>query len=125
MNSSYVSSVLVIIAFIGLAFLPQIIRKARLLQTRSWPNVNGSIESAWVSLEQRGKNQFFKGKLAYSYSVQSQHYSGEMERNFGGSESKANAWVARFPHGLPVQVRYSPNDASNSAFDDREHHSAA
>jgi hypothetical protein len=31
-----------------------------------------------------------------------------MQLDFGGSEDKANAWVARFPHGPPVQVRYSP-----------------
>ena len=122
---SYVSSILILVLFVSLAGLPWLIRQARFLQTRSWPNVQGSVESAWVSLEQRGKNRFFKGRLAYSYSVHNQRYTGEIERNFGGSEEKANAWVALLPHGLPLEVRYSPNNAANSAFDERNQRSMA
>jgi len=121
----YVSSILIVALFASIAGFPWLVRQARFLQTRSWPNVTGSVESAWVSLEQRGNNRFFKGKLAYSYSVQSQRYSGEIERNFGGSEDKADAWVARFSHGMPVEVRFSPKNAANSAFDERNQHSMA
>jgi Protein of unknown function (DUF3592) len=116
---SYVSSILIVVLFLSLAGLPWIFRQGRYLQTRSWPNVQGLVESAWVSLEQRGQSRFFKGKLAYSYSVDNQHFTGEIQRNFGGSEEKANVWVAQFSHGLPVEVRYNPNNSADSSFDER------
>jgi hypothetical protein len=82
--------------------------------------VQGIVDSAWVSLELQGKVTFFKAKLAYSYTVESQHYTGEIQRDFRGSETKANAWVADFPHGLPVVIRYSLSNAANSSFDERD-----
>ena len=78
------------------------------------------VESAWVSLEQHGQSQFFKGKLAYSYSVNGERYTGDLQRNFGGSEDKANVWAARFPHGLPVHLRYSPRNFADSVFNERD-----
>jgi len=117
---TYVSSILTVTAFVALACLPWLSRQIRFLQTRSWPTVQGQVESAWVSTELQGKSTFYKGKLAYSYTVESQRYSGEIQRNFRGSETNANAWVADFPHGLPVVIRYSQSNASNSSFDERD-----
>ena len=121
-SMSYVSSILVLAAFIGLACLPWLSRQLRFLQTRSWPTVQGSVDSAWVSTELQGKSTFFKGKLAYSYAIENQRYSGEIQRNFRGNETNANAWVADYPHGLPVVIRYSQSNASNSSFDERDQH---
>ena len=78
------------------------------------------MNSAWVSTELQGKSTFYKGKLAYSYTVESQRYTGEIQRNFRGSETNANAWVADYPQGLPVLIRYSLSNASNSSFDERD-----
>ena len=120
MGTGYVSSVLILVLFAGLAGLPWLFRQANLLRARSWPSVHGQVESAWVSQEQRGGNRFFKGKLAYSYSVKGERYAGNMQLNFGGREDRANAWAARFPHGLPVHVRYSPRNFADSVFDERD-----
>ena len=87
---SYVSSIFVLAAFIALACLPWLSRQLRFLQTRSWPTVQGSVDSAWVSTELQGKSTFYKGKLAYSYTVESQRHTGEIQpiqRTASGSES--------------------------------------
>jgi hypothetical protein len=120
----YLSSILIVALFLSLAGMPWLFRQARYLQTRNWPTVPGVVESAWVSLEQFRQSRFFKGKLAYSYSVNNQHFTGEIERNFRDSEAKANAWVAQFSHGQPVEIRYSPKNSANSSFDERNQHSA-
>ena len=122
MATGYVSSVLILVLFVGLAGLPWLFRQANLLRARSWPSVRGQVESAWVSQEQHGQARFFKGKLAYSYSVKGERYTGNMQLNFGGREDRANAWAARFPHGLPLEVRYSPANVSASVFDERDQH---
>ena len=120
MDSDYVYDLFILVLFVGILSLPWFLRRAKALRARSWPIVLGQVESAWISLEQIGQSRFFKGKLAYSYSVEGQKYTGTAERNFGGKEDKARAWSARYPHGLPLKIRYSPKNLASSVFDERD-----
>jgi hypothetical protein len=113
---------LALVLLVGIASLPWILRRANLFRSRSWPNVRGRVESAWVSDEHLKRSRFFSGRLTYSYDVSGERYTGDIERNFwgNGTEDKARAWAARYPHGLPVQVRYSPKNPADSVFDERD-----
>jgi hypothetical protein len=105
--------------FIAFAALPWLLRRAKVQWARSWPQVLGHVESAWVCMQQQKGTSFFSARLAYSYSVNGERHTGVTQRNFG-NEQKATAWVARFPDGLPLQVRYRLSNVADSVVDERD-----
>lgn len=90
--------------------------RIKLKQARSWPMGEGTVESTGIHYESRGGEPGagrHVAAVAYSYSVNGQFYSGAMKREFM-ILSKAEKWLAGFPTGDHLIVRYNPAKAEAS-----------
>ncbi|MBI1650442.1 DUF3592 domain-containing protein [Hyphomicrobium sulfonivorans] len=76
----------------------------------TWPSAQGRVTSAVVdSYRTKGGRQYI-ANIAYSYDVDGKAFAGNRVRfgNYAGAKEKADADVARFASGTPVDVFYNP-----------------
>ncbi|MFA6141269.1 MAG: DUF3592 domain-containing protein [Hyphomicrobium sp.] len=89
-----------------------LIRRVRALAAASlrWPVVAGVVKSSEVAAFRSKGGKQFMAKVAYDYTVDSTPYSGDTVRfgNYAGALAKAEADVAKYPAGAPVEVFYDP-----------------
>jgi hypothetical protein len=108
-----------ILEFAALLALAWILRKlatrvSRSNQVRSqgWPSASGWVEWAAPKMVGEGHSAYWAGEITYSYSVDSEYYSGRLEFPVSG---EAAAWKAvEGWKGRGVVIRYSPIDPSKS-----------
>jgi hypothetical protein len=84
------------------------LRRARLKKARSWPVVDGRVDSTEIRLEKRGGNQsVFVAEIRYSFETKGSAHYGSWKRQFllHGSAEK---WTGEFAAGHPVTVHYNP-----------------
>jgi hypothetical protein len=90
-----------VIAVRGLAW-----QQVKGLRARSWPTVQGTIESGTVLAHNTRYGNYYIAQLAYSYTVNGGYYSGFYEKTFW-LESSADRFVSNLK-GLMVFVRHEP-----------------
>jgi len=84
--------------------LPALWQWWRVRGWRSWPYVNGVIQTAEVREESSRAGSYFIVDLGYSYEVDGEYYSGHLER----TESEPYVY-ARAMKDAQVVVHYRPN----------------
>ena len=109
------------VAVLGVAAAIWVRKRMKLKRARAWPVEVGRVDSTVVRLEQRGTQQsIYVAAVMYSYTAQGMACSGSLRRQFL-LKGSADKWVARYPAGLPVNVRYNPDRAQESVlFDDEQ-----
>lgn len=98
-----------------------LLRRVRTLGAAAlaWPSVAGVVTSSAIQeYKTKGGKQFI-AKVAYDYSVGGTSYAGDRLRfgNFSGPLAKAEADVAKYKAGAPVEVRYDPNSPQTSVIE--------
>ena len=97
-----------------------LLRRAKLQRARSWPTAAGRVESSVMRLQSRGNNQsIWVAEVKYSYAVGGESFSGLLRRTFLLNKS-AEKWVASYPNGRSVAIRYNPNKTNDSVLDERD-----
>ena len=97
-----------------------LLRRAKLRRARSWPTTAGRVESSVMRLQSRGNNQsIWVAEVQYSYTVDGGSSSGSLRRTFLLNKS-AEKWIANYPNGRPVTIRYNPNKTNDSVLDERD-----
>ena len=83
--------------FIGAAFLGLGWKKIKALVARSWPLVQGNVESVTVTEHRTRQHvKYYVVQIAYSYSVDGEYYSGFFDKTF---------WRERFADQLAADAR--------------------
>ena len=89
-----------------------LIRRVRALGAASlaWPSATGTIKASSVAAYRTQGGKQYMAKVAYDYTVNGAPYSGDRVRfgNRAGALAAAEADVAKYPVGAPVDVRYDP-----------------
>ena len=86
-----------------------------------WPSVMGVVTAARMEVRwiRRGGN-VYEPCVSYSYEISGKSYSGERVR-FGNTaysfRSRAEASLAKYPIGGPVQVHYDPSRPDESVLE--------
>jgi hypothetical protein len=98
-----------------------LIRRVRALAAASlrWPVVAGVVKSSEVAAFRSKGGKQFMAKVAYDYTVDSTPYSGDTVRfgNYAGALAKAEADVAKYSAGAPVEVFYDPTKPQTSTLE--------
>jgi hypothetical protein len=97
--------------------------RAEVARFARWPEVQGAILSAGHEIvdfrTKYGDGWYWRPVLRYRYSVAGTAYKGKTAwlgwHPRMQSEAEANAFLADFPEGLAVTVRYDPADPARSA----------
>ncbi|MFP2958437.1 DUF3592 domain-containing protein [Myxococcus sp. 1LA] len=87
------------------------------MQTESWPSVQGTITRSEVEAVRSNKSTTYGLKVAYTYSVDGQHYEGSRARPAmwrSGGRGFAEELVARYPLGATIPVYYRPGQPSEA-----------
>src|SRR6266702_2525406 len=98
-NFLLVLSILVLGVFMG-RWLQQ---RSKLRRARSWPTVEGKVNSAGVRLEKQGENQSaLIAEVGYAYSLNGETSAGVLRRTFFIA-NRANRWIKLIREGGPWQ----------------------
>ena len=115
-NFLLVLSILVLGVFMG-RWLQQ---RSKQRRARSWPTVEGKVNSAGVRLEKQGENQSaLIAEVGYSYSLNGETSAGVLRRTFFIA-NRASRWINAYPGGRSVAVRYNPKNGKDSVIDERD-----
>ena len=110
-ESLYVG-VLLALGLAGLLGGLWLIRRVRAQGTASlaWPSTPGTIKASSVDSYRTQGGKQYMAKVAYDYAVNGAPYSGDRLRfgNRAGALAAAEADVAKYAAGVPVDVRYDP-----------------
>ena len=105
------------LAIIAIVWLRQRLKRNR---ARTWPAGEGHVDSTAVRLVGSGTQQSkFVAEVRYSYFVEGGNYSGVLRRSFMRKGS-ADKWLAGYPNGRPLVVRYDSKKAKDSMLFERE-----
>ncbi len=107
-------------AFVLVGWLFPLWRWFQREQQKSWPTINGRIDSAHLGEPRRflglawgaSGNQKHTGVLAYSYDLSGNSYHGEYRRVFATEEAALE--FVRGLEGQTVSVQYHPNKSGRS-----------
>ena len=80
---------------------------------RKWPAVIGAVSSSRLDIKDRGEQSMHVATVIYSYLIDGATYSGQHERDFL-LYGRATKWIARYPEGAAVSVRYNADNVSDS-----------
>ena len=80
--------------------------------TDGWPITSGVVEWARPQTLRRGRDSYWVGEIAYSYSINGTYYAGFYHVAASG-EAEAKAVIVGWK-GRAITVRYSPQDPSVS-----------
>ena len=98
-----------------------LIRRVRALgaASLSWPTVAGVVKSSEVAAYRAKGGKQFMAKVAYDYTVDDTPFTGNTVRfgNHAGALAKAEADVAKYPAGAPVEVYYDPAKPQTSTLE--------
>ena len=102
----------------GLAFS----MRRRVRASRSWPRVAGTVVAADIASETSSSNTTAGGRLfwpeiAFEYQVDGRTYTANtvhLVETHSSNRRPAEELVARYPVGTAVEVRYDPDDPSQS-----------
>jgi hypothetical protein len=98
-----------------------LIRRVRALAAASlrWPVVAGVVKSSEVAAFRSKGGKQYMAKVTYDYTVDSTPFSGDTVRfgNYAGALAKAEADVAKYPTGAPVEVFYDPAQPQTSTLE--------
>jgi hypothetical protein len=104
--------VLLALGLAGLAGGLWLMRRVRALGAASlgWPSAAGTIKASSVESYRTQGGKQYMAKVAYDYAVNGAPYSGDRVRfgNRAGALAVAEADVAKYAAGAPVEVRYDP-----------------
>ena len=119
-KSLYVG-VLLALGLAGLLGGLWLIRRVRALGAASltWPSTAGTIKTSSVESYRAQGGRQYMAKVAYDYAVNGAPYSGDRLR-FGqraGALAAAEADVAKYAAGAPVDVRYDPDKPQMSTLE--------
>ena len=119
-KSLYVG-VLLALGLAGLLGGLWLIRRVRALGAASltWPSTAGTIKASSVEAYRTQGGKQYLAKVAYDYAVNGAPYSGDRVR-FGhraGALAAAEADVAKYAAGAPVEVRYDPAKPQTSTLE--------
>jgi hypothetical protein len=85
---------------------------------RSWPETEGTVESAEVKKHSAPRSGiFFLATLTYSYAVNSHQYLGRFAQNFEAEEEAEARMFTSAMLGSKVPVRYHPRRFERSMLD--------
>ena len=87
--------------------------------SRSWPTVTGVAGSATIKLTKRGTHPMFLATVNYSYVVGAEPYKGWFIRWFI-LHGRAETWIAKYPEGAPLLIRYNPKKPLESVVFEKE-----
>jgi hypothetical protein len=88
----------------------------RLLKQRAaqkWPTVTGAVSSSTLEMKDRGEQSMHVATVIYSYLIDGATHSGQHERSFL-LYGRATKWIARYPEGAAVSIRYNADDVGDS-----------
>ena len=119
-KSLYVG-VLLALGLAGLLGGLWLIRRERALGAASlgWPSAAGTVKASSVTAYRAQGGKQYIAKVAYDYAVNGTPYSGDRVR-FGhraGALAAAEADVAKYAAGTPVDVRYDPGKPQMSTLE--------
>jgi hypothetical protein len=99
----------------------------RALETRAWPEAQGTITSSRVSKETRresgsgGRTSIsYYPRVAYQYTAEGRSYNGSkinIGGNTGGMEWLSRRAVKKYPSGKKVSVHYNPDDPADAVLE--------
>ena len=108
-------------ALVGLGFFGYL--GVRYLQRRragrKWPIASGAVSSTDLKQEDRGEQNMHVATVRYSYRVADDTYSGKHSRDFL-LYGRAEKWLARYPDGAALRIRYNFDNASESMLFDED-----
>jgi hypothetical protein len=105
---------------LGIFLVGWLLQRSKRRRARSWPMVEGKVDSAKVRVEQRGENQSaLIGEVGYSYSLNGKTSAGFLHRTFFIA-SHADRWISAYPVGRAVTIRYNPKNEKKSVMDERD-----
>jgi hypothetical protein len=109
-------SVLVLLAF-GASYVQ---KQLKLRRAHDWPIQSGRVDSATIRLESRGdKQSAYVAEVRYAYAMNGAAYSGRLRRSFM-REKSAQQWIANYPPGRILTIRYNPGNFADSVLLERE-----
>ncbi len=85
----------------------------------SWPLATGVVKSSEISEYKTKGGRQFMASVTYDYTVDGSTYSGNRLRfgHYAGAKAAAEADVAKYPVGAPVEVRYDPQTPQTSVLE--------
>jgi hypothetical protein len=108
------------VVLLALLVLPWWLQRARKKRARSWPVVEGRVESSSVKVESTGNNQSAVfAQVRYSYSSGGETYSGIHQRRFM-LWKRAERWTAHYPDGSRVVIRINAAKPFDSVLDEQD-----
>ncbi len=116
--------VLLALGFAGLLAALWLIRRERARGAASlgWPSTTGTVKASSIAAYRAQGGKQYIAKIAYDYAVNGTSHSGERVR-FGhraGALAAAEADVAKYATGVPVEVRYDPDKPQTSTLEGGE-----
>jgi len=111
--------VALLVLIIAAAAVYWVRKQMKLRRARTWPKESGRVDSTSLTMEETGENQHaWFAMVNYSYSIANAPYSGFVRRRFILKKS-ADKWIAIYPNGASLAIRYDPVNPKDSViFDD-------
>ncbi len=86
---------------------------------QSWPTAAGTIRSSEVQTYKTKGGKQYIAKVAYDYAIDGQNFTGNRLRfgDYARALAAAEADVAKYSAGAPVEVRYDPQRPQQSTLE--------